>query len=143
MCLRKPLDKCINQHGHEFMEFLNETQFCVLNGRFKNDDNFTSISRKGKAVVDYICIPQDSFENIKSFALMTKQSIVDKLKLYTLINEKSRLPDHSVLVCELWSRVIAFFHARLRGKIEQQRQTRFQLNCVPADFMTKETNRLA
>lgn len=94
-------------------------------------------------MVDYICIPQDSFENIKSFALMTKQSIVDKLKLYTLINEKSRLPDHSVLVCELWSRVIAFFHARLRGKIEQQRQTRFQLNCVPADFMTKETNRLA
>lgn len=35
---------------------------------------------------------------------MTIQSIVDRLKLYTLtcINEKSRLTDFSLLVCEFW-----------------------------------------
>lgn len=125
------------------MEFLNETKCCVLNGRFKNDDNFTSISRKEKAVVDYICIPHDSFKNIKSFAVMTIQSIVDRLKLYTLINEKSRLPDHSVLVCEFMVTGHSIFSRSSEGKNEQQRQTRFKLNCVPVDFMNEERNRLA
>lgn len=30
----KPMDKSINQHGHEFIDFLIEAKFCVLNGRF-------------------------------------------------------------------------------------------------------------
>ena len=35
---RIQIDKCINQHGHEFMEFLNESKFCVLNGRFADGE---------------------------------------------------------------------------------------------------------
>ena len=39
---RTIIDKSINQHGHEFIEFLTESKCCVLNGRFDNcDDNFT------------------------------------------------------------------------------------------------------
>ena len=45
---RTIIDKSINQHGHEFIEFLTESKCCVLNGRFDNcDDNFTSVSRCG------------------------------------------------------------------------------------------------
>lgn len=58
------------------MEFLNETKFCASNGSFKNNDNFTSIWGKGKVMVDYISIPQDSFKKIKQFAAMTIHSIV-------------------------------------------------------------------
>ena len=56
----QPIDKSINQHEYELLDFLNEAKLCVLNGRFPND-NFTSISKKGKTVVDYICVPQDIY----------------------------------------------------------------------------------
>jgi hypothetical protein len=55
---RRVLDRNINQHGHDCIEFLNDSKLCVLNGRF-TDENYTSISRKGKAVVDYLCVPHD------------------------------------------------------------------------------------
>ena len=54
---RSVLDNFVNQHGHSFVEFLNEAKFCTLNGRFDtNDDNCTSVSSKGSAVVDYMYI---------------------------------------------------------------------------------------
>lgn len=56
---RQVLDRVINQHGHEFTKFLNDSNFCTLNGRFESD-NYISISRKGKAVVDYVCVPLDT-----------------------------------------------------------------------------------
>jgi hypothetical protein len=31
---RKILDKSTNQHGQDFIEFLNDAKFCILNGRF-------------------------------------------------------------------------------------------------------------
>lgn len=37
----------------------------------------------------------------------------------------------------------SIFSRSSEKKIEQQWQTRFKLNCVPVDFMNKETNRLA
>ena len=57
---RQILDKTINQHGHTFLEFLSDSKTCILNGRFQNEhNNFTSVSSKGRAVVDYMCVPHD------------------------------------------------------------------------------------
>ncbi len=73
---RTVLDRIINQHGREFLEFLTDSKMCVLNGRCEvNDDNFTSISRRGKAVVDYLCVPHDVFHTCKYFKVFTVQSI--------------------------------------------------------------------
>lgn len=45
---RQVIDRRVNQHGHDFLEFLNDAKFCVLNGRVNpQDDSFTSISRRG------------------------------------------------------------------------------------------------
>ena len=55
---RKTLDNTINNHGKELINFLLETKFGVINGRLNpSGDNFTSVSAKGKAVVDYIIVP--------------------------------------------------------------------------------------
>ena len=35
---RKVLDSVLNQHGQDFVEFLNEAKVCVLNGRFNEHD---------------------------------------------------------------------------------------------------------
>ncbi|CAC5366261.1 unnamed protein product [Mytilus coruscus] len=63
--MRNTIDKSINQHGHEFIDFLSASKYCVLSGRFQGCDNLTSISTRGKSVVDYICDPHDVFDKCK------------------------------------------------------------------------------
>ncbi|VDI48001.1 Hypothetical predicted protein, partial [Mytilus galloprovincialis] len=137
---RDILDKSINQHGHEFVEFLNEAKFCVLNGRFALNDNFTSISRKGKAVVDYICVPHDSFNDFRNFKVLTTQDIVDNNNLQGLIGDKSKLPDHSVITCEF-----KVTHCNLVNNTESSNQSntpsRHRLDRIPLDFMSSDLMR--
>ena len=41
---RHVIDKNTNQHGHTFIEFLNDSKFCILNGRLcEENDDFTSV----------------------------------------------------------------------------------------------------
>lgn len=56
------------------IEFLNDSNFCVLHCRFGRD-NYTSISSRGNAVVDYICVPLHTFSAIKYCKVMTMQGI--------------------------------------------------------------------
>ncbi|CAG2189827.1 unnamed protein product [Mytilus edulis] len=126
---RNQIDNCVNQHGHEFLEFLNESKFCVLNGRFADGDNYTSISKKGKAVVDFICVPQDMFPDVKYFRVLAVQSI--DFKLHDLIGSKSKLPDHSAIVSEF---NITRHCLATQTKDTRSSCSRFKLNQIPLDF---------
>ena len=86
---RSVLDNSVNQHGHSFIEFLNEAKFCTLNGRFNSsDDNYTSVSSKGSAVVCYICVPYDTFEQCMYFKVITTRSLIEDANLYGLLSER-------------------------------------------------------
>ena len=98
---KEDLDKTSNQHGHDLCEFLIDSKFCVLNGRFDSlQDNFTSISQKGRATVNYICVPHDVFQFCNYFNILTVQTIIDSFNPHHLIGTRSKLPDHSFLVTE-------------------------------------------
>ncbi|WAR27263.1 hypothetical protein MAR_012967, partial [Mya arenaria] len=137
--IRIPLDKSVNQHGHDFIEFLNDAKLCCLNGRICIDnDNFTSVSRKGRSVVDYICIPHDMFIKCKSFSVLPSQSIVDKHSLHGLLGERSRVPDHSVLIaCFETDYNDLYVHE------DTPSRARYDLKRLPQDFMSSETAKLA
>ena len=139
---RIALDKTMNQHGHEFIDFLNEAKFVVLNGRFEEDaDNYTSISRKGKAVVDYMCTPQDSLNDIINFKVLPIQCIVDKNKLHSMIGERSKVPDHSVITCEFKYQHETVSEYKNDNPIDKP--PRYRLDRIPLDFMTSEIRRQA
>lgn len=71
---REITDHTQNLHGQSFAEFLLDSKFCVLNGRYGEDSNkFTSVSVKGKAVVDYVCVPHDQLGNCYNFRIKTLQ----------------------------------------------------------------------
>ena len=92
---RQVIDKTINQHGHSFIEFLNEAKFCILNGRFnETENNFTSVSTRDKAIVEYICAPHDVIEKCESFKVRTARSIIEDGILSSLLGESFR-PNHS------------------------------------------------
>lgn len=62
---RVAIDLSMNSHGESLLEFLRDCKCCVLNGRINPDtDNFTSISSRGRAVVDYIITPHDCLDSI-------------------------------------------------------------------------------
>ena len=137
---RTVLDKSVNQHGHELLEFLNDSKMCVLNGRVTAEtDSFTSVSRKGKSVVDYICVPHDVIDKCCYFKVLTVQSIIDKHTLHGLLGERSRPPDHSVLITEFKSD----YGFQYTTSTETTGKVRYRLNRIPADFMTSELSRQA
>ena len=100
--LRAPLDVVINKHGESLIEFLKDSKFCIVNGRIcPLQDNYTSVSTRGKAVVDYILVPHDCLQSCISFEVITPTQLVNKVGCVELIGERSRLPDHSMLYLEL------------------------------------------
>lgn len=108
----------------------------TLNERYTQDD-FTSISYKGKAVVDYQCVPHDNFINCKSFKVLTVQEIIDKHNLHGLIGERLRPPDHSALVTELQCYYCPD-HSENNSNRNYNTGTKYKLHKVPLDFMSSE-----
>ena len=90
----------MNEHGPSLLEFLCDNALCVLNGIFGLDSNkYTSISTRGSAVVDYAIVRQSDVHLFSKFDIITMSEVSDVVK--HLISDRSRIPDHSILVCDL------------------------------------------
>ena len=95
---RVSIDTVSNKHGSQFIEFLKESKICILNGRvFKENDNFTSVSTKGKSVVDYIFIPHSNLSNISHFKVHCVKDLINELNI---VPDRA-MPDHSVVSCRV------------------------------------------
>ena len=65
---RKHLDTVINQHGHSLIEFLQESKFCIVNGRVSpENDGYTCSTARGVSVIDYFHVPHDLIGNCNNF----------------------------------------------------------------------------
>ena len=62
-------------------------------------DGYTSISHRGKAVVDYFLTPHNNIADVEYFEVITVNDIVCKLGLVGLGGP--RVSDHSILQCKL------------------------------------------
>ena len=62
------LDDIKNSHGDSLIDFLKDTQMCIVNGRISSkSNNFTCINSRGKSVVDYIILPHYCVKFCSSF----------------------------------------------------------------------------
>ena len=97
---RVALDTTKNSYSGVFLDFLKDAKCCVLNGRFdKKKDNPTC---RGNSVVDYIVTPHDCFVNCKNFEVIPMHGLVNDYQLYSLINTKSKVPDHSIICVDVY-----------------------------------------
>lgn len=94
---RKVIDTTQNKHGDAYIDFLVEARMAVINGRTPGVDNFTSISSKGKAVVDYFAVPIENFGNCVKFEVHTVSEVIEKNGLQPLLSEKCKASDHSIV----------------------------------------------
>ena len=94
------IDAVPKNHGEHILQFLSDTRFCTVNGRFDiQRDNYTSISQKGSAVVDLIIVPGAQLNNISDFHVTT---MTDALDLYGITpHSRAKVPDHSLLTCTM------------------------------------------
>ena len=85
-----------NFYGDLFIDFLIKCSCVMLNGRSGNND-FTSISTKGVAVVDYIFVSHTILHQFEDFNVHTAHNLFNKSALVGKLDPEHNIPDHSVL----------------------------------------------
>ena len=97
--IRQYIDPIKNKHGNSFVEFLLESKMCIANGRVTPDksNQFTSVSVKGSAVVDYIAISHEYIDKCVSCEVLSVNDLLQQYNLYGLIGDKCKPPDHSII----------------------------------------------
>ena len=119
------MDTTLNRYGHHILDFLNDSCCCILNGRGDPKlDNYTSVSPRGRAVVDYMIVPRDQLSLFSEFQFQTVSDLVNQHRL----TPSSRMPDHSVLKCALcltpWSSIMPKLPSHcVTGSVDQPTQT--------------------
>ena len=92
------IDEVKSGHGEAFIEFLKEARTIVLNGRLNvENDNFTSTSTRGKAVVDYLITTHDRLSLCENFRVKLMSDLINEHGLEAHINDTCKAPDHSLL----------------------------------------------
>ena len=92
---RKPVDLGSNSHGDALIEFLKESKMCVINSRVTPQfDNFTSVSGRGKAVVDYPITPYSCIDHVMECSVHTVKELCESMNY----KHDCKLPDHSLIM---------------------------------------------
>jgi len=92
---RHVVDFKSNAYGDHLIQFLIDSNMCMLNGRNFVQNDFTSVSTKGCSVVDYCLLSHD---NLQIFTDFKVTHVSDVLNSIGISNATARnVPDHSIL----------------------------------------------
>ena len=134
---RNILDNTVNSYGKDFIDFLRDGNFVMLNGRGDADaDNLTSVSHRGLAVVDYCIVPQAEFHLFKNFTVQPVRSLCNEHNIQQ--HPDARLPDHSILSCS-----VTIEGLNLLSECKQEALTirKYNFAEMPHDFMLNQNCR--
>lgn len=134
---RTSLDTVKNSHGESFIEFLKESKMCIINGRIcSTNDDFTSISVKGKAVV--FAVPYSELKYCKYFDVHSIRDLMTNLKLKA---DKS-MPDHSIVRCDIstdYAEIIRSQTMCVLSNTDASPPPRYKFDNIPSDFFNSES----
>ena len=100
---RVNIDEGMNDHGKSVLNFLIQTNMCVINGRINPlCDNFTSVSHRGWAVVDYFAVPYERLHLVRDFAVIPVNDYVKDNRIRQI--GSNRISDHSIICCTINTR---------------------------------------
>lgn len=124
---RNPIDEGYNHHGQALLDFLVETNTCVLNGRL-GSDNFTHVSHRGRSVVDYVIVPHEQLATYSDFKVSLMSETVDTFN----IKGYSSVSDHSVLSFVLQTHGLT--ESPSNDPVTSSSK-RYVLSSLPSDFL--------
>lgn len=130
---RHVVDYTVNKYGELLIDFLINTHMCLLNGRNSTSNDYTSISVKGRSVVDYCFVPYDDVDMFHNFTVNHVLDMIDSIP--GLNNTASTgLPDHSLLRWDLVYRDIDILNIDIHSEVSVS-YDKFNLGQVPENFM--------
>ncbi len=139
---RHIVDNTVNQHGHSLIDFLQESRMCVLNGRFDESKNdFTSVSSKGTAVVDYIITDIKCLSMFNSFEVQSCYELIEQCKLQPLVGQKCKVPDHNVLTCTFNINVPNIASVDIAENALGSKKERYKYDKMPENFLGDESGK--
>ena len=95
--VRKPIDFERKGHFQDFIDFLKDALFTVVNGSITPEyDNFTNVKR-GKSVVDYVFCPHDCISSVLKCNVDLANDLVNNCSANQYIGMRSKVPDHSMI----------------------------------------------
>ncbi len=99
---RQPLDHVHNPHGECLINFLKDTGYAVINGRITSEfDNFTSISSKGTAIVDYVCCRHENMSNVIECKVVSMNDVICEVNSSIPAFQPETISDHSIILVTL------------------------------------------
>jgi len=134
---REIIDTTRNRYGDLFCDFLIRSNMCILNGRNNGTNDFTSISTRGSAVVDYIIVAYEELVCFQDFHVERATELVNQVCGNTGV-ESRLVPDHSLLS---WAFTVneRLDYTHEGGGVEQEASyVRYNLQDIPSDFMCSQ-----
>ena len=108
-----------------------------MNGRVTPlNDDFTSISPKGKAVVDYIMVSQDCLNLCTEFQVITPNDLMEDNgpDCLNLLGDRCKMPDHSLLWLKFKASAERYLTVHPTADISKTRRPRV----FPDNFLSSE-----
>lgn len=101
---RDIIDFTANAYGELFIEFLINSNMCMLNGRNCVQNDYTSVSVKGSSVVDYCITTHDNLCNFSNFSVTLTSDLINTAGNLSILAPTS-IPDHSLLTWQIVSSI--------------------------------------
>ena len=134
---RHVVDSQVNSHGDLFCDFLVNGNLCILNGRNYISNDFTSISSRGAAVVDYCLVPYEQLDKFQNFQVTRSSELVNRAGCTQLLESSSKIPDHSLLQWTI-QLDIALERCDTKSTSIPGHRVKFNTDSVSADFLSDD-----
>ena len=130
---REVIDETLNSYGDHLLDFLINCNLYVLNGRLGIQD-FTHVSKRGRSVVDYVCVPHEQLSHYSEFSVHTMTNLVNTFDLHG-----QKVSDHSVIT---WTKPLHFSTENINdvctGATDASRAPKYIINDIPPSFLNCE-----
>ena len=92
---REATDESLNKHCEAFLECLFESRMVVTVDRVPGHLDFSSVSGRGKALVDWFAVPQENLDKCVSCDVIPLNEIIVQGEFQSLISNNCKTSDHS------------------------------------------------
>ena len=133
---REIIDYRKNGHGDLLADFLINSNCVMLNARCLGTYDYTLVSTKGLAVVDYAIISQHRLHQCKNMRVVRAQELFRQTELLGRVNPEHNISDHSMLVWDFQLCVDEYTDgSELGTDFPSVLITKYDINEVPELFM--------
>ena len=137
---RDIVDRTVNDHSEQSIQFLISAICCMLNGRKSLVNDYTCISGKGLSVVDYVVVPHEHLDWYSDFTVHRSRALFNDAGCVSNIDPSRVISDHSCLSWLMLLPTMQIGSSSTHGDNQPGTIfTKFDLSAIPVGFMDNDS----